>query len=217
MVWNRSIEKIYIILAYIDKQFYDYQINGTQYSKLNNMINEIKKQFQDLGWTNVDLLDINYFLWDLLEHYNNSYQPDIENNQTLHDELQEKLITIGNWLGYHTRKEVKIAVGAVVDVIWEYYDDLIGTVTYVFEIQTKGNVDSLIMNLWKATSYLNVRSVVAISDKEQLNVIKNESEKVFKNSNFDISLWNYKEVFDVFDKLQFVKESVNSIIYKDNF
>ena len=44
---------------------------------------------------------------------------DKNNSKSLHDEIKEKLVAIGELLGFDSRSEVKIATGAVVDAIWE--------------------------------------------------------------------------------------------------
>ena len=53
-------------------------------------------------------------------------------------------------------------------------------VTYVFEVQTGGSIDSLIMNLLKASKYKNVQGIIAVSDTTQLESIRRESEDIFK-------------------------------------
>ena len=51
-------------------------------------------------------------------------------------------------------------------------------VIYVFEVQTKGSVDSLILNLLKSLNNPAVQGVVAVSDKEQLERIKKHAADV---------------------------------------
>ena len=40
-------------------------------------------------------------------------------SKSIHDEIKEKLVAIGELLGFESRSEVKIATGAVVDAVWE--------------------------------------------------------------------------------------------------
>ena len=51
-----------------------------------------------------------------------------------------------------------------------------GRILYVFEVQTKGSIDSLLINLFKALNNPAVQGVVAVSDREQLEKIKKHSE-----------------------------------------
>ena len=39
--------------------------------------------------------------------------------KSLHDEIKEKLVVIGELLGFESRAEVRITAGAVVDAVWE--------------------------------------------------------------------------------------------------
>jgi hypothetical protein len=56
---------------------------------------------------------------------------------------------------------------------WQY-----GAVIYVFEEQTKGRIDSLIVNLLKPLNNPAVQGVVAVSDSKQLEKVKDHAEGV---------------------------------------
>lgn len=111
---------------------------------------------------------------------------------------------------------MKIGNGAIVDTVWDFSINNVGKVTYVFEVQTGGSIDSLIMNLLKASKFKNVQGIIAVSDSNQLEKIRKESEDVFKNENKKIQLWDQDDVIDVYNKLQSVNESVNSILKIDD-
>ena len=111
---------------------------------------------------------------------------------------------------------MRVGTGAVVDAVWDFSINNIGKVTYVFEVQTGGSIDSLIMNLLKASKYKNVQGIIAVSDSVQLEKIKKEAEEVFKDSTLKLQLWDQNEVLDVYDKLQYVNESVNKILHIDD-
>ena len=53
-----------------------------------------------------------------------------------------------------------------------------GKAIYVFEVQSKGSIDSLILNLKKAQSNAAVQAVVAVADEGQLSKIIRESAGV---------------------------------------
>ena len=139
-----------------------------------------------------------------------------ENKKSLHTELKEKVRDIGIFLGFDASNEVKIGNGAIVDTVWDFSINNVGKVTYVFEVQTGGSIDSLIMNLLKASKFKNVQGIIAVSDSNQLEKIRKESEDVFKNENKKIQLWDQDDVIDVYNKLQSVNESVNSILKIDD-
>jgi uncharacterized protein with NAD-binding domain and iron-sulfur cluster len=52
----------------------------------------------------------------------------------------------------------------------------LGVVTYVFEVQKSGSIDSLILNLQRARANPTVQKVVAVSDPHQLEQIQRETE-----------------------------------------
>ena len=69
------------------------------------------------------------------------------------------------------------------------------------------------MNLLKASKYKNVQGIIAVSDSVQLEKIKKEAEEVFKDSTLKLQLWDQNEILDIYDKLQYVNESVNKILH----
>ncbi len=85
-----------------------------------------------------------------------------------------------------------------------------GRILYVFEVQTKGSIDSLIVNLLKALNNPAVQAVVAVSDKEQLEKIKRHSADV-PNLGDKIKCWDYEEVLKVYDSLATVNETINRL------
>ncbi|MEM2981198.1 MAG: hypothetical protein QW385_07555 [Thermoproteota archaeon] len=56
-----------------------------------------------------------------------------------HDEIVEKLVEIGNGLGFEASSEQQIARGARVDVLWQARIANLGVVSYVFEVQRGGS------------------------------------------------------------------------------
>ena len=81
-------------------------------------------------------------------------------------------------MGFESRSEVRITTGAIVDAVWEAKIGNMGKAIYVFEVQSKGSIDSLILNLKKAQSNAAVQAVVAVADEEQLAKIIRESAGV---------------------------------------
>lgn len=99
-------------------------------------------------------------------------------SEFIHNEIRDKLAEIGEWLGFSTSVETKVADGSKVDAIWESTIGNMGTVIYVFEVQTKGSIDSAILNLLKSLSNPAVQGVVAVSDGQQLEKIKKHAAGV---------------------------------------
>lgn len=225
MIWNNTSLLAFQYLEIEDLPTYNYQKNGKKYVELCAYCKELLKIADDHTKEKNDLLFIDYLFWDNLKLYKNQTKvlPDqkniistSENKKSLHTELKEKVRDIGIFLGFDASNEVKIGNGAIVDTVWDFSINNVGKVTYVFEVQTGGSIDSLIMNLLKASKYKNVQGIIAVSDSDQLEKIRKESEDIFKNENKKIQLWDQDEVMDVYDKLQSVNESVNSILKIDD-
>ncbi len=85
-----------------------------------------------------------------------------------------------------------------------------GRVIYVFEVQTKGSIDSLILNLLKSLNNSAVQGVVAVSDIIQLEKIKKHASSVGDLGN-KLKYWDYKEVLDNHEALSAVNESINRL------
>ena len=130
-------------------------------------------------------------------------------SKSLHDEIKEKLVAIGELLGFDSRSEVKITTGAVVDAVWEARIGNMGKAIYVFEVQSKGSIDSLILNLKKAQSNAAVQAVVAVADEEQLAKIISESAGVIDEKS--LRTWDSEDVLSVYDSLVRAHESINKL------
>jgi hypothetical protein len=128
----------------------------------------------------------------------------------LHDDIKQKVAEIGQWLGFSSRTEVKVADGSKVDAIWEATIGNMGRVIYVFEVQTKGSIDSLLMNLLKALNNAAVQGVVAVSDAAQLEKIKRHAAGVVSLRD-KLRCWDYTEVLATHESLADVNESINKL------
>lgn len=85
-----------------------------------------------------------------------------------------------------------------------------GRVIYVFEVQTSGSIDSLILNLMKAKSNKAVQGIIAVSDIEQIEKIKKEVTSLPQIKDA-IKYWDYRDVLNVYDQLSSAFESINKL------
>lgn len=81
---------------------------------------------------------------------------------------------------------------------------------YVFEVQTKGSIDSLILNLLKSLNNPAVQGVVAVSDSRQLERIKSHARDV-SGLREKLKFWDYEEILRVHEGLEFVNASINNL------
>ena len=194
MLWNR---RAYIALDYLGVKNlpkYNYQLTGERYKELSEQTKVIVEHLKHNGFEDADFLTADYFMWDELQVQSNLNAifkssniekgaqeiptADPKTAEFIHNEVRDKIKDIGHWLGLDSNTEVKIANGSRVDAIWEQTIGNMGHIVYVFEVQTKGSIDSLILNFLKAINNPAVQAVVAVSDASQLEKIKKHAEGV---------------------------------------
>lgn len=221
VIFNKTTILCYGYLDIPDLPKYNYQYTGNKYAEVCAIAKEIAKELQKSGAEDYDLLAVDYFMWDEilplaekktaenLTTPETKKHPTINDSKSLHDEIKEKLVVIGKLLGFDSRSEVKITTGAVVDAVWEAKIGNMGKAIYVFEVQSKGSIDSLILNLKKAQSNAAVQAVVAVADEEQLAKIISESAGVIDEKS--LRTWDSEDVLAVYDSLVRAHESINKL------
>jgi hypothetical protein len=225
MLWNRRAYVAFRYLEIEDLPRYDYQLTGHRYEALSGHARSIARELENSGFANTDLLTVDYFLWQELQVEENlskmhakkgepsqtSHLPeDSKANEFLHNDVRDKLADIGRWLGFTSSIEVTVAAGSKVDTIWEATIGNLGRVIYVFEVQTKGSIDSLIINLLKSLNNPAVQSVVAVSDGPQIQKIQSHASAVLGLQG-KLKFWNYEEVLQVHESLSAVNERINKL------
>lgn len=220
VIFNKTTILCFGYLDIPDMPKYNYQYTGKKYAEVCTIAKEIAQELKKSGAENYDLLAVDYFLWDEilpLAEKKSSETPacdskkptTVSDSKSLHDEIKEKLVGIGELLGFDSRSEVKITAGAVVDAVWEAKIGNMGKAIYVFEVQSKGSIDSLILNLKKAQSNAAVQAVVAVADEEQLAKIIRESSGVIDEKS--LRTWDSEDVLAVYDSLVRAHESINKL------
>lgn len=224
MLWNR---RAYVALNYLDVKDlprYDYQLTGDVYRHLCDVCKEISMLLIGSGFKDASLLAVDYFIWSELQVEDNLssiHRPKADKEKEsildkdissdfIHNDIRDKVQEIGQWLGFASRVEQRVSEGSKVDAIWQATIGNMGRVIYVFEVQTKGSIDSLMLNLLKALNNPAVQGVVAVSDREQLEKIKKHAYDV-KELRDKLKLWNYEEVLKVHESLAYVNESINNL------
>lgn len=221
VIFNKTTILCYGYLDIPDMPKYNYQYTGKKYAEVCKIAKEISTELEKAGAEDYDLLAVDYFMWDEILPLAEKKTPEIpavtepkkpvnvNDSKSLHDEIKEKLVAIGELLGFDSRSEVKITTGAVVDAVWEAKIGNMGKAIYVFEVQSKGSIDSLILNLKKAQSNAAVQAVVAVADEEQLAKIIRESAGVIDEKS--LRTWDSEDVLAVYDSLVRAHESINKL------
>ncbi len=221
VIFNKTTILCFGYLGIPDMPKYNYQYTGKKYAQVCAIAKEIGERLKMAGEEECDLLTVDYLLWDEILPLAEKKTPETpsapevkppvtaNDSKSLHDEIKEKLVAIGEFLGFESRSEVRIATGAVVDAVWEAKIGNMGKAIYVFEVQSKGSIDSLILNLRKAQSNAAVQAVVAVADEEQLARIVRESLGVIDEKS--LRTWDSEDVLAVYDSLVRAHESINKL------
>ena len=223
LLWNRRTLVGFDYLGISDLPRYDYKITGKVYAYLCEQGQTIRKVMCERGLVNADMLSVNYFIWQELQvqpklnHLNlgvNQPQEEVvpmapREAEFIHNDVRDKIADIGSWLGFQADVEKKVAAGAVVDAVWEVTIGNMGRVIYVFEVQTSGSIDSLILNLMKAKSNKAVQGIIAVTDRRQIEKIKREIAALPICN--EVKFWDYTEVLKVHESLSYVNESINRL------
>lgn len=199
---------------------YNYQYTGKNYKMLCDNAKEIKSLMLKEEIKDVDLLIVDYMFWDVIypksrnensiDKEEEEIQIEKDKKQFIHNDIINQIVEIGRWSGFESKSEVKIANGAIVDAIWQAQIGNMGKVIYVFEVQTHGSIDSLILNLQRATNNFAVQAIVAVSDEKQIEKIKREIEGIH-NIQSKLKTWDYKEVMEMHDCLERSNEIINNL------
>ncbi|HEX7048526.1 MAG TPA: hypothetical protein VF275_13245 [Gammaproteobacteria bacterium] len=231
MIWNRRALVGMHALGVPNLPRYNYQLTGARYEALSQEAQKIAAEMKAFGLPDHDLLAVDYFLWQELQVEENlsnlsfdTAKPstsivtaDKETSEFIHNEIRDKIRDIGIWLGFRGDIEIKVSEGSKVDAVWEASIGNMGRVIYVFEVQTKGSIDSLLLNLLKSLKNPAVQGVVAVSDKQQIEKIKGHSHDL-EGLATKIKYWDYEDVIRVHECLETVNESINKLgLVPDSF
>lgn len=195
-----------------------YRPNPDEYMQNNEQFRLLGSQFSEYFKTPINLLQLDYFLWKIAEEKEAEVMEKESKNigklegeistKSRHDELKDKVERIGSQLGFEVETEKLIATGAKIDIIWKAKIANLGVATYVFEVQDRGSIDSLILNLQKSQSNSTVQKLVVITDKEQIEKIKKEIENMPETFRKDIAFWDALDVDKTFLNLEQVTNSI---------
>lgn len=159
VIFNKTTILCYGYLDIPDMPKYNYQYTGKKYAEVCAIAKKIAAELKKAGADDYDLLAVDYFMWDEILPLAEKKSPvspatpevkkpvTVKDSKSLHDEIKEKLVAIGELLGFDSRSEVKITTGAVVDAVWEAKIGNMGKAIYVFEVQSKGSIDSLNLHI----------------------------------------------------------------------
>ena len=218
ILWNSKTKNGFTILEVPNTPKYDSAMDGKMYAYLSECGKKMLDYAKSKGYHDLEnLIALDYFIWQEVQaDINEPETTDVEVPKTkkesnfVHNDIRDKIKEIGECLGFKATTEVTVANGARVDAVWEVSIGNMGRIIYVFEVQTSGSIDSLILNLMKAKNNKAVQGIVAVSDAEQIEKIRKEVESL-DDIKKDIKYWDYTEVLEVHEALQKANESINKL------
>lgn len=199
------------------------QLNGKEYQQFNDLLGSLVAELKTQGFADMDYLGINYFFYEIWRAVKQVTVPvTIEPAKTVkatenfnHDEVAEQLIAIGQALGFQTEKEKLVAKGAKVDVVWQARIANLGVVMYVFEVQSHGSIDSLILNLQRAQVNQSVQRLIVVANTKDIEKIRGEVATLPESFRRAVSYWEVaealraagvvEELFGIINKLELVR------------
>jgi len=204
-------------LSFINKS----QLTGNEYEQFNNLLTQIVGELKKHGLVEMDFLGVNYYFFEIWAETKEVHQPpllppeDEKIGKSIHDDVIEQLISIGQALGFKTEREKLVAKGAKVDAIWQASIANLGVVMYVFEVQIRGSIDSLIVNLQKAQKNQSVQRLIVAATAQDIEKIRGEIADLPENFRRSVSYWDIAEIdhaaslvgelFGMINKLELVK------------
>jgi hypothetical protein len=216
-IWNSRAR---VALKWLEVEgFIDaYKLTGDEYEIFNSLLIELAQIFGEGLGHSIDLLELDYFIWEIANKFENEVkeEKDIKrfeeiktiSTRSRHDELRDKVAKIGSGLGFEVDIELMIAVGAKIDVIWKSRIANLGVISYVFEVQDRGSIDSLIVNLQKAQANSAVQKLIIVSDAEQILKIKQEIESMPEVFKKDLAFWDSAVVDKTYLNLEQVTNAI---------
>ncbi len=210
-IWNKKARQALGHLGFENMlPLNKYIISGKEYKRYNQVLQEIGEILKKTGYKNVDLIVVDFFLygvWTSIKE-GTTIQEDEEFD---HNEIRDHIREIGEMLGFEAEIERSIASGARVDVVWHARIGNLGAVTYVFEVQKHGSIDSLILNLQKASANPTVQKIIAVSDAKTIEKIMKEVEGLPESFLKLLAYWEVNDVENVYEKLSDAIREINKL------
>lgn len=105
----------------------------------------------------------------------------------------------------------QLSVRSRVDAVWKAQIANLGIVNYVFDVHRSDSIDSIILNLQKSKRNPTAHKIIAVSDAEQLETIKNEIEGLPEEFVRSLSYWDVVDVKKTHKNMSEVITSIRTL------
>lgn len=138
---------------------------------------------------------------------NSDFTVAAKNSEPLnHQTIQELLCEIGRILGYHTETEFEFY-----DVIWRE-SETSKRISHVFEVQSKGNIDSAFAKLKRAFDAQRSKPFLILATERDTNRANKSLVNEFRELGNVISILSFVEIRKTFDNLKEIENILPNLL-----
>jgi len=212
LLWNERTRTGLSVLGILPDLVEQYWISGTEYERACDEGKRLRTLMEGQKIDAEDLLEVDLFLyWLSVEHQEQEEPVPVPDYDFDHAEVQQRLLEVGQYLGFEAEKEVRIARGAQVDVVWTMHLGNLGVVKYVFEVQRAGSADSLLLNLQKARRSPGVQKGIVVSNTSGLDEVRGEAEDLGEDFSKGISYLEARDAMRMAEALGGAWQIINKL------
>lgn len=131
-----------------------------------------------------------------------------KNKPLSHGNIQKLLCEIGQFLSFHTQAEVEFY-----DVVWRESEKS-QRFSHVFEVQSKGNIDSAFAKLKRAYEAQRTKPFLIISTETDLNRARKSLAREFQDLESVITILTFQQIKSVHQNLINTAEIIKEFLLK---
>lgn len=132
----------------------------------------------------------------------------LKKEETSHIDAQEMLVEIGESLGYYAETEFEFY-----DVIWRE-SPRNARISHVFEVQSKGNIDSAFAKLIRAYQNQRTKPFLVISSERDLNRAAKSLSREFQDFESIVTILTFAQVRNVHQNIKNIAEILKEFLLK---
>lgn len=207
-----DVRFLYVRLTAYFPQLNDQEISAIQANKLPNWRKLVQKAGKDLD--EKGYLKRERGFWEITEKGKAKVEseaigfelskPQVE--KLSHNEIQQMLLEIGEVLGFYAEKEFEFY-----DVVWREVPRA-ARLSHVFEVQSKGNIDSAFAKLKRAFEAQRSKIFLVISSERDLNRAKKSLTMEFQDIENHLTIFTFAQINKAFQNINQIKEIIKVLL-----
>ena len=215
-IWNSRSRGGLIALGVDEAQLpKSVQISGTQYERFCDLVQDVRDQIAQVDPSFNNLIELNFLLYYIsVNEINLQTQLEmlyVAQDDFEHDAVVDKVIELGDGLGFEVQKEFSVMPGCRIDAIWRTRVANLGTISYAFEVHRKGSRDSAILNLQRIRRDPTIQKVVIVSSKDELEQFRREIASLDEGFRNAVGYFEVQDLQRALSHVQSLKDILNSL------